>query len=73
MKPWKYLLMIVIAVLVCVGVRISGEQVRQDLETWKANLVITADVKASENASVPFYRVKSLMVASSMDVWQTNP
>jgi hypothetical protein len=72
-KPWKYLLMIVIAFLVCVGVRISGEQVRQDLETWKANLVITADVKASENASVPFYRVKNLMVASSMDVWQTNP
>jgi len=63
-----YLLTIVIAVLVCVGVTISGEQVRQEIQTWKANPVITSDVKASENVTVPFYRGKNLM-AAPMDVW----
>ena len=49
MKSRTYLLIIVIAILVCGGVRISGQKVRQEIEAWKANVVIPAAVDASED------------------------
>ena len=47
MKSRTYLIIIVIAILVCGGVRISGQQVRQEIEAWKASVVIPADFNNS--------------------------